>query len=113
MFYDKCFWPKTVNKMILLTKKNSRSIEFSETLKELLNTEKVDHETVNTIIQAIYQYDKFSSTDAPVLFCWFAGQAAVLIENLSERVIGQICHEVLCSYLNISSTSNQLTRVFK
>jgi hypothetical protein len=113
MIYEKEFWPEGVDQIILLHTQEEQSFELSESLRELLNTEKVHTQTVNTIIEAIYRFDVLPSTNIPVLTCWFGGPAAVLLENLSEKVISQICHEVLCNYLNISSDLNQPTRTLK
>lgn len=65
------------------------------------------------IIESIFQYDVPPSTQQPVLLCWFGGEAAVLIEDFDENLIGDICHEVLCFYLNISPKLNLPIRVLK
>ncbi len=109
MIYEKAIWPKDVYEIIVLHTHKEQRIELSESL----NTEKADVQTVNTIIKAIHRYDVLPSTDVPVLICWFGGLAAVLSENLSEQVIGQICHEVLCNYLDLSPQLNQPNRVLK
>jgi hypothetical protein len=113
MIYEKAIWPKDVYEIIVLQTHKEQRIELSESLKELLNTEKTDVQTVNTIIKSIHRYDVLPSTDVPVLICWFGGLAAVLSENLSEKVIGRICHEVLCNYLDISPQLNQPNHVLK
>jgi hypothetical protein len=113
MIYEKRFWPEKVKGISLLHTGKQLSFELSESLKELLNVEKIDADVVNTIIEAIYTYDVLPSTDIPVLICWFGGPAAVLLEDLSEKAIGQICHEVLCNCLNISWQSNEPNRILK
>ncbi len=113
MVYEKRFWPEDINVIILLQTKNNQSIEFSETLKEMLKNENMDTEVMKTILQTIHQYDILPSTDVPVLITWFGGPAAILLEDLSEKLIGQICHEVLCYYLNLAPELNQPIRIIK
>ncbi|CAF3870832.1 unnamed protein product [Rotaria sordida] len=113
MIYEKLFWPENVGDIILLQAQKQKSIEFSNSLKNLLKTEKIDIQLINTIIEAIHRYVVLPSTNIPILICWFGGPAAVLLEDLSEYIIGQICHEVLCYYLNISFKLNPLIRVLK
>jgi len=113
MVYEKIFWPENVCEIILLHTEEQYSIELAKLLKEILNNENVDVQVIQTIIKAILRYDVLPSTDIPVLISWFGGPAALLIEDLSELVIGQICHEVLCHYLNISSKLNQPIRILK
>lgn len=113
MVYDKNFWPEDIYDIILLHTEKEQSIELSESLKEILNNEKIDLQIIKTIIEAIHRYDVLPSTDIPVLISWFGGPAALLIEDLSEMIIGQICHEVLCHYLDISSELNQPIRIIK
>ncbi|CAF2434571.1 unnamed protein product [Rotaria sp. Silwood2] len=111
--YEKSFWPDNVGDIILLHAQKQKSIQFSDSLKNLLKTEKIDVQVVNTIIEAIHRYEVLPSTNVPIIICWFGGPAAVLLEDLSEYIIGQICHEVLCYYLNISSKLNKIIRVLK
>jgi len=113
MVYETMFWPEDICDIILLHTDKQQAIELSESLKELLNNEKVNIQIVKTIIEAIHRYDVLPSTDIPVLITWFGGQAALLIEDLSEIIVGQICHEVLCHYLNISSELNKPIRILK
>lgn len=114
MIYDKSFWPEDVNEIILLHTEEQQSIELSESIqKELLKNENIDVQTIQMIIQAIHRYDVLPSTDIPVLITWFGGPAALVIEDFSAEIIGQICHEVLCNCLNISSKFNQPIRTLK
>jgi hypothetical protein len=113
MIYEKSFWPENVQKIILLHTDKQLCLELSESLKELLDAEKIDAQIVKIIIETIHRYDVFSSTDIPVLICWFGGPGAVLLENLSDKLIGQICHEVLCNYLSLSPKLNEPIRVLK
>ncbi|CAF1405759.1 unnamed protein product [Adineta steineri] len=110
MIYEKSFWPEENHLIILLHTQKQKLLTLSESLKALLNTKESD---IQTIIEAIHMYEVLSSAEVPVLICWFGGPAALLLENLSEKVIGQICHEVLCNYLNISSELNQPKHVLK
>ncbi len=75
--------------------------------------ERVNPEILQEIIDMIFHYDVLPSTNVPVLICWFAGSAAVMIETLSTQLVGQICHEVLCNYLNIAHEKHQLVHVLK
>ncbi|CAF1271176.1 unnamed protein product [Adineta steineri] len=110
MVYEKSFWPEDNYLIILLHTQKQKLLTLVESLKALLNTKETD---IQTIIEAIHMYEVLSSAEVPVLICWFGGPAALLLENLSEKVIGQICHEVLCNYLNISSELNQPKHVLK
>ncbi|CAF5220704.1 unnamed protein product, partial [Rotaria magnacalcarata] len=103
LIYEKRFWPDAVGKIMLLDRQKQKSIEFSDSLKTLIKIEQIDERVVNTIIEAVHRYDELRSTNVPILICWFGGSAAVLIEDINENIIGQICHEVLCYYLNLSS----------
>ncbi|CAF0784118.1 unnamed protein product [Adineta ricciae] len=105
LVYEKSFWPEDVKEMILLHTQKSLPIPLSESLNDLTD--------IRTIVEAIHRYDVLPSTDTPVLICWFGGPAAVLIENFSNEIIGQICHEVLCYFLNISSKSNLPINIVK
>jgi hypothetical protein len=113
LVYDKSFWPEDINDIILLNTEKEQSIELSESLKNILNNEKIDAQIIKTIIEAIHRYDVLPSTDVPVLISWFGGPAALLIEDLSEIIIGQICHEILCHYLDIPLELNQPIRIIK
>ncbi|CAF1341824.1 unnamed protein product [Rotaria magnacalcarata] len=113
LIYEKRFWPDAVGKIMLLDRQKQKSIEFSDSLKTLIKIEQIDERVVNTIIEAVHRYDELRSTNVPILICWFGGSAAVLIEDINENIIGQICHEVLCYYLNLSSKLNKLNRVLK
>jgi hypothetical protein len=113
MVYEKRFWSENTDVMILLHIEKKQSIQFSESLNEMLKNENVNTQVIETILQAIHQYDVLPSTDIPVLITWFGGPAALLLEDLSENLIGQICHEVLCYYLNIPSELNQPIRIIK
>ena len=113
MVYEKRFWPEDICEMILLHTEKQRSIEFSELLKEMFKNENVDNQVIETILQTIHRYDVLPSTDIPVLITWFGGPAALLLEDLSGNLIGQLCHEILCYYLNISPEFNQPIRIIK
>ena len=113
MIYEKSFWPANVDEILLLHTQKPSRIEFSQSLKTLLDSEKIDVQTVQTIAQAIHRYDVLTSTDVPVLVSWFGGPAAVLIEDFSERFIAQICHEVLCAYLNLPADLHPPVKALK
>jgi hypothetical protein len=113
MVYEKRFWSEDTDVMILLHIEKKQSIQFSESLNEMFKNENVNTQIIETILQAIHQYDVLPSTDIPVLITWFGGPAALLLEDLSENLIGQICHEVLCYYSNIPSELNQPIRIIK
>ncbi|CAF5121662.1 unnamed protein product, partial [Rotaria socialis] len=68
---------------------------------------------VQDIANMLFHYDVLPSTDIPVLICWLVGPTAVAAENLSEQLIGQICHEVLCRYLNIPQEKNQPVQILR
>jgi hypothetical protein len=113
LIYEKRFWSPESHEIALIHTQKPLRMDFSESLKALLDVEKVDGETLDEIVQAIHQYDVLTSTDVPVLITWFGGPAAVLIENFSPKLIGQLCHEVLCGYLNISADSHPLVNALK
>lgn len=98
--------------MLLHTEKE-KLIELSQTIKQILNDDKIDVKIIEDIIESIHRYDVLPSIDTPVLICWFGGPGALLIEDLNESIVGQICHEVLSYYLNISSKLNQPNRILK
>ena len=104
LVYEKQFWPKNVQEIILL----HTSDEFISSLDE-----EIDPHVLKTIIQSIHRYDVLPSTETPVLICWFGGSAALLLEDLSESLIGRICHQVLCQSLNLSPDLHQPRRVLK
>lgn len=111
----------TVNKTILVYKKAFWSSDISEilvlnTIKERLSDafEKYkQNPDIRKIIESIFQFDVIPSTKVPVLLCWFGGEAALLIEDFDENLVGAICHEVLCFYLNVSPEHNRPIRVLK
>ena len=111
--YEKRFWAEDIGQMILLHTEKHKPIELSTSLKELFNKEKIDSATVNTIIEAIHRYDVLPSTNVPTLICWLTGSAALLTEDLGEQVVGQLCHEVLCDYMNVSSKLSPIIQVLK
>lgn len=113
MVYEKRLWPKDIWEIILLHTKHEQLIELSRSIKDILNDEKIDLEVIKTIVEGIHKYSILPSTDIPVLICWFGGSGALLIEDLNENILGQICHGVLCHYLNISSKLNQPIRIIK
>ncbi|CAF2812249.1 unnamed protein product [Rotaria sp. Silwood2] len=86
---------------------------MSDGLREQLHAERVDTDIFNAIVSMLFHFDVLPSTDIPVLICWFVGPAAIMIENLSEKLVGQICHEVLCNCLNIAQEKYQPVRTLK
>ncbi|UJR27003.1 hypothetical protein I4U23_008308 [Adineta vaga] len=113
LIYEKRFWPENVKEIIVLHTEKQPIIDLSNLLKELLDSTNIDVQTIRIIIEGIHRYDILPSTDTPILLCWFGGQSAVLVENFSEKVIGQICHEVLCYHLTISSKLNPIINILK
>lgn len=57
------------------------------------------------IIEGIFHYDVLSSSNIPVLICWFTDSAA--------EITGQICHEFVKHCLNLPPDEHQLVNVFK
>jgi hypothetical protein len=113
MIYKKKFWHQKAKGIALLHTEKRQAFQISDTLKQQLNVERVNPEIFQEIVDMIFHYDVLPSTDVPVLICWFAGSTAVTIENLSTQLIGQICHEVLCNYLNVPHEKYQLVDVLK
>lgn len=113
MIYKNKFWHRKTSSIALLHTHKTPQFELSDALKQQLRTEHVDSRALQEIINTLFHYDVLPSTNMPVLICWFVGPAAILIENLSEHLIGQICHEVLCSYLNISPEKYPLVQTLR
>lgn len=105
LVYEKAFWPKDILEIIVL---NTMKDHLSDSFDKYKQNPRL-----RKIIESIFQYDVPPSTQQPVLLCWFGGEAAVLIEDFDENLIGDICHEVLCFYLNISPKLNLPIRVLK
>ncbi|CAF1041616.1 unnamed protein product [Rotaria sordida] len=113
MIYKKKFWSRHINSIVLLHTKKDLSFEISDELRQQLQIERVDSDMFKEIVNMLFHYDVLPSTDIPVLICWFVGPTAIMIENLSEKLIGQVCHEVLCNYLNIVQEKYQPVRILK
>ena len=113
MIYSQKFWPENINEIILLQTQTHQSSELSIACRDLAERERIDAQRIKTIMESIHRYDVLPSTDVPVLVCWFGGSAAVLLEDLSDHLIGQVCHEVLCYYLNVSLTTDGPRRTLK
>lgn len=114
LIYKEKFWSDNASSFSLLKTNDGRSrFEMSQILKEKLQNERIDSKTYEEIVRMIFRYDVLPSTTLPVLTCWFAGQPAILTEKLSEDLLGQICHEILCSYLQIPWQNGRLTRVVR
>lgn len=113
MIYKKKFWQRKASSIALLHTNKHQPLEISDFLQQQLHAEQVDPNVLQEIVQTIFHFDVLPSTDIPVLICWFVGQAAIMIEKLSERLVGQICHEVLCQFLNIPQDKNQLVRTLR
>ena len=113
VIYSHKFWPENINEIILLQTQTHRSSELSIACRDLAERENIDAQTIKTIMESIHRYDVLPSSNVPVLVCWFGGDAAVLLEELSDHLIGQVCHEVLCHYLNVPLTTDGPRRTLK
>lgn len=113
LIYRKKFWRQNASSIALLHTQKQSQFEMSDGLRQQLQAERVDPQAFQSIVQMLFHYDVLPSTDIPVLICWFVGPPAELIEKLSEQLVGQICHEVLCSYMNIAHESHSPVRVLK
>ncbi|CAF3307332.1 unnamed protein product [Rotaria socialis] len=113
LIYKKKFWHRKASSIVLLHMDKDRSFEISDALRQKLQVERVDSQIVQDIANMLFHYDVLPSTDIPVLICWLVGPTAVAAENLSEQLIGQICHEVLCRYLNIPQEKNQPVQILR
>lgn len=113
MVYKKKFWRPDATGIVVLHTEKRPLLEISDRLRQYLTAERVDLNMVQEIAQSLYHYDVLPSTDIPVLVCWFSGPAALMIENLSTELVGQICHEVLCRYLDVAHTNYQPVQLLK
>ena len=113
MIYKKKFWRSNASSIALLHTRKDQSFEMSDALRQQMQAERVDPQMLQELVRMLFQYDVLTSTDQPVLICWFVGSAALLMESLSTQLIGQLCHEVLCSYLNIDQQKYQPVHVLR
>ena len=113
LIYKKRFWRSKTSSIVLLHTQKRNNIRFSESLRTKFNEENVQSELVDAIIEMLFHYDVLPSSSIPVLICWFVGPSAIEMERLSDGLVGQLCHEVLCNYLNISPESHPLDQVVK
>ncbi|CAF4537313.1 unnamed protein product [Rotaria sp. Silwood1] len=113
LIYKKKFWNRHISHIALLHTKKDLSFEMSDGLRQQLHAERVDSDMFKEIVNMLFHFDVLPSTDIPVLIGWLVGPAAVMIENLSEQLVGQICHEVLCHCMNIAQETYQPVRVLK
>ena len=113
MIYKKKFWRHKANSIAILHTQKHQNFEMSDVLRQQLYAERVDPEIFQEIADMLFHYDVLPSTNIPVLICWLVGPPAVMIESLSEQLVGQICHEVLCSYLNVAQQNYQPVKILK
>lgn len=113
LVYKKKFWRKRGSSIALLHTNRQCQFEMSDQLREQLQNERVDPAVFDEIVRMLFHYDALPSTDVPVLICWFVGPAAIMMEKLSEQLVGQICHEVVCGFLRISWQKYPLERVIR
>jgi len=113
LVYKKKFWSKKASSIVLLHTNRQFQFEMSDQLREQLQNERVDPVVFDEIVRMLFHYDVLPSTDIPVLICWFVGPAAIMMEKLSEQLVGQICHEVVCSFLRISWQKYPLDQVVR
>ena len=107
--YEQRFWSPETKHIVVLHTREISAIPWSDRLKAA----QVNEETLKTLVRAIHRYDVLPSSDVPVLICWFGGAAAVLLEDLAEDIMGGICHEVLCYYLQASADAHRPKRILK
>jgi hypothetical protein len=113
LIYKNRFWSSNASSIVLLHTQASSKIEISDKLQQQLQAEQVDPSMFQEMVRMIYHYDVLPSTNIPVLICWFVGAPAIMIENLSEQLVGQTCHEVLCNHLNIPQEKYPPVRILK
>ncbi|UJR19656.1 hypothetical protein I4U23_022791 [Adineta vaga] len=113
LVYKKKFWRQSANSIILLHTRKNQLFEMSDKLGQLLSGIQVDPNIAQEIAHGLSYCDVLPSTNIPVLVCWFGGPAAIMIENINEQAIGQICHEIICSYLKIDQERYQPIRTLK
>ena len=113
MIYKENFWGKKFSSIVLLHTQKPEAFEMSAWLRERLLAERVDPQIFDEIVHTVFHFDVLPSTKEPILICWFAGPAAVMIEALSDPLAGQICHEVLCSYLGESYKKSPPLQILK
>jgi len=113
LIYKKKFWQESATSIVLWHTRKQQIFEMSDGLRQQLHAERVDPKIIQEIALGLFEYDVLPSTNIPVLICWFSGSAALLIENFNEQIVGQVCHEVLCSYLNVPQANHQPVRILK
>ena len=102
-----------MTEIVLLHTRKNPSFEMSDGLRQQLNAERVNPQMLEEMVQMLFHYDVLPSTDTPVLISWFVGPVAMMMERLDTKLVGQICHEVLCNYLKISPQKYPLVNVFR
>lgn len=113
LIYKKRFWGKKASSIVLLHTDRQSKFDMSDQLREQLAHEHVDPAIFDEIVRMLFHYDVLPSTSIPVLISWFVGPAAIMMEGLSEQLVGQICHEVVCSFLQVPWQKFPLERVLR
>ncbi|UJR16788.1 hypothetical protein I4U23_003687 [Adineta vaga] len=113
LIYKTKFWKQHSTSIVMLHTQKNQSFQMSTLLRQQLDAEQVTSEIVHEIVQMLFHYDILLSTNIPVLICWFVGPAAINMERISSSTLGQICHEVLCNYLNIDHIEHQPIHILK
>ncbi|CAF4155074.1 unnamed protein product, partial [Rotaria magnacalcarata] len=90
------FWPANAADIYLLHDRNA-PIKFNDEQLEFLATHNVDSKVAQLILNTLFYVAP--SHEYRVLTCWFGGRAALLAENISEIVLGRLCHDTLWQYL--------------
>ncbi|CAF1377521.1 unnamed protein product [Adineta steineri] len=113
LIYTNKFWRENADSIKLLHTRKHQIFEMSDMLRQQLHDERIDPNVVQEIAHELSYCGVLPSTNIPVLICWFAGPIALIIENLNEQIVGQICHETICSYLKVDQNSYPLVRTLK
>jgi len=105
------FWPNNVAGIYLL-ELPSAPVKLSQDQLSFLATHEVDPQKAQCIIDAIV-YVCPSAAFRTVSFS-IAGQAALLVEEMSEMVLCRLCYGILSYYLEITNEDkNQPIRALK
>jgi hypothetical protein len=79
---------------------------LSDEQKAFLADQGADVYCAQSVMDAIVYVGRPSTSDHAVVL-WISGHAALDMENLSDTVLGRICHDVLCHFLDGASSLNQ------
>lgn len=104
------FWPFDAKELFPIDAYNA-PLKLNDKQLAFLDAHHTDPESIQIIIGSVFCIAPMN--DCRVLTYWLGGQAALLIENVSDIVLKYVCHDMICQYLNQENGSNRPINIVK